>query len=123
FQQHADLGGLRPGVVEAQVFGDVAQREAEALAAQDEDQPRAVATAEDARAAHALGREQALALVKADGACRDAELAGEVGDGEEIAVVLLRPVHCSSLSWPRIPRAVPSCSACRSASWATGPGR
>ena len=94
--QQVDLGVLGAvGVVEAQVVGDVAQRKAEALAAQDQDQPGAVAAAEDAGGADPLGREQALGLVEADGAGRDAELAGEVGDREQVAVFALRPVHSS----------------------------
>src|SRR5688572_28233344 len=119
--QQPYLGRLRMRVIKAQVFGDVAQRKAEPLAAQDQDQPRAIAAAKDAGAADALGRQQPLALVKADGARRDAELAGEVGNGEKVAAILLRPVHSSSLSPPRIPRAALSCSICRSASWAAGP--
>src|SRR3569623_734393 len=90
-QRH--LGGLRMRGVKAEVIGDVAQREAEPLAAQYQDQPGPVAPSEDAGAADPLGGEQPLGFVEADGAGRNAEFAGEIGDGEQIARLGSGPVH------------------------------
>ena len=49
------------GVVEAEIVGNIAQREAEALAAEDQDEARAVAAAEDAGGADASGARRPLA--------------------------------------------------------------
>jgi hypothetical protein len=54
------------GVVDVDIVGDIAERTAETFAAQDPDQPRAIAAAEHPRPADPLGFQQALALVEAD---------------------------------------------------------
>src|SRR5690606_34355984 len=99
---------------ELEIVRDVAQREAEPLAAQDQDEPGAVAAPEHAGRADALRGDQPLGLVEPDGARRDAEFAGEVGDGVEVAVFAFKPVHGSVPCGLHIPRAVPSWTACRS---------
>src|SRR5690606_32258811 len=84
--------------VETEIVGDVAQREAEALATQDQDQPSTVAAAKHARGAEAFRREQALGFIEADGTGRDAEFLGEVGDRVELAALGFDAVH----DWPRM---------------------
>ena len=62
---------LRIGVVKIEKLLDLAQRESQPLAAQDEDQPGPVAMPVDPRGAGPLRRDQVLVLVKADGPRRD----------------------------------------------------
>src|SRR5690606_19650848 len=119
--QQADLRGQGMRIIKAQIVRDVPQREAQPLAAENEDQPRPVAAPEDAAATDPLGMQQLLALVEADGAGRDAELAGEIGDRIQLAALRLSPVHCRPPA-PDIPPAVPSSTACRSGSWGGSPG-
>src|SRR6185312_5485275 len=68
------------GVVEVEQLLDVGQREAQALAAQDELEAGAVARAIDALAPDALRRQQAMILVEADGAVRQRQLARQIAD-------------------------------------------
>src|SRR5215469_12266217 len=74
------LDMVRVDVIEIEQLLDVGQREAQALSAQDELEPYPVAMAVDAIAADASRRQQAVILIKADGAMRDRELAREVAD-------------------------------------------
>src|SRR5690349_19413050 len=71
------------GVIELEQFLDVGQRKAEALAAQDELEPGAVARAVDALPADALRRQQAVILIEADGSVRQRQLAREIADRVE----------------------------------------
>ncbi|MNO77088.1 hypothetical protein D3C76_681860 [compost metagenome] len=68
------------GVVEIDQFLALGQREADALAAQDQLQRDQVLRAVDAFLAAAFGAEHALFLVEADGAGGDIQFAGQVGD-------------------------------------------
>lgn len=90
--EQVDLLGA-VGVVKAEIVGNIAQREAEPLAAQDEDEASPVAAAENAGGAHALGREQAFGFVEANGAGGDAELLGEVGNGEKVSALDVGGFH------------------------------
>ena len=86
FQHGEEALELRPlvaaGLVHVDQFADLGKREPEALAAQRELEPGAVAQRVDAPLAVAPRREQPLVLVEADRARRDVELAREVADGE-----------------------------------------
>src|SRR5215470_2164238 len=74
-------------LVEVEQLLDLGERKAQALAAQDPRQPRAVAAAVEPSQALAARLDQALVLVEADGARRDRELAGELGDAIDAQVV------------------------------------
>ena len=69
-------------IVEVDHLADLGQREADALAAQDPGEPRAVAVRIDALRAAPLGRDQPFVLVEAQRAGGDAELGRQVGDRE-----------------------------------------
>ncbi len=69
-------------VVESEDLPDLGQRQADALAAQDELQAGAVLVGIDPVEAVARRREQPLVLVEAQRARRGAELAAELADGE-----------------------------------------
>ncbi len=71
---------VAPGLVHVDQLADLGQRQAEALAAQRELEPGAVARRVDAPLALAARREQALVLVEADRARRDFELARQFAD-------------------------------------------
>ena len=76
--QLSALAGLL--VVEVQDVGDLAQGEAEPLAAEDELQPDPLAIMEDPGGADPLRRQQTAILVEPDGAQGGAELRGELAD-------------------------------------------
>src|SRR3954466_15716337 len=63
-------------------LADSGEREAELLALQDEREPIAARTAENALAALAHRREQTAALVETQGAQRNVEFLGQVSDAE-----------------------------------------
>ena len=68
-------------VVEIQDVGDLAQREAEPFAAQDELEPHPLTIMEDSGGPDALRRKQAAVLVEPDRAQRGVELLGQLPDG------------------------------------------
>src|SRR5262249_8883065 len=67
-------------LVEVEQFLDLRQRKAQPLAAQDPAQPHAIVRAVEPRQPLALGLDQALIFVKADGAGGNGELASKLGD-------------------------------------------
>ena len=79
--------GVGLAVVHPYQLQDLRQRQAEALAAQRELEPRAVALRVDAVAAGACRFEQPGVFVKADRARGDVELGGQFGDREAAAGV------------------------------------
>ena len=84
-QHFQELAQLRLRVARRLVHVDeflhLGQREAEALAAQGELEPGAVARGVDAAASAALRHEQAAVFVEADGARGEIELARQFADG------------------------------------------
>ena len=68
-------------VVHLDDLANLGQRHAEPLAAQDQPQPGPVARTVDPAHADALGADQALGLVEAEGTGRDANVLGELADG------------------------------------------
>ena len=82
FRQHAVelLVVAAGGVVELDQLAAFGQGKTDALAAQDQLQADLVPGRIDAFLAPALGAEQALLFIEANGAGGDVELAGEVGD-------------------------------------------
>src|SRR5690349_10723455 len=82
----ADIGCL-PGDRALLVLGgehgaDLDEREAALLALQDQRKTSTIALRIDARQARAGGRDQSARFVEAQGTQRDAEIAGEIADGE-----------------------------------------
>jgi hypothetical protein len=100
-QQLAQLGHAGAiDLVEVEQFLDLGQREAEPLAAQDPAQPRTVARAVEPRQVLALGLDQPLVLVEADGARRDGKLARQFGDAIDALRVARRlGGDCGSGNW------------------------
>ena len=80
-----DLGRLLVAdVVEVEELADVLEREAEALALQDQLQPRPAAAGVEPLLALADRGEQLLGLVEAQGARGDAELGAHLADRQEV---------------------------------------
>src|SRR6056297_3681484 len=80
-----DLGVLLiPLVIEIKQLAQFLEAEAEALAAQDQFQPRAVAPGEEATLSLPNGREQFLGLVKSQGARGDVERLAHLPDSHHI---------------------------------------
>src|SRR5215472_1247275 len=88
---------LRPAavmhVVEVEDLADLGERKADAASAQDENDAGAVARRVDPRLSAARRRDQPFIFVEAQRAGRDAELLGQLPDGEG-AVCIHEFLHC-----------------------------
>src|SRR2546428_14148247 len=82
---------VAPRLVHVDQLADLGERQPEALAAQRELEPRAVARRVDAPLAVAPRRDQPLGLVEADRARRDVELARQFADRKLGALRFLDP--------------------------------
>ena len=91
-------------IVEIEHLFDLSEREADALAAQDEHQSRPIAQRIDSRLAAALWADQVFGFVESDGPGGDAELFSKVADRKGAHDVIgapdvarVRPFSCVRL--------------------------
>lgn len=98
FDASGEMAGLldlqRVGVVERQPFANLGQREAQSLAAQDQDQACSVPVTIDSILANATRLEQTAILVETERARRGFQLGRQLADGVK-RLVHLHPISTS----------------------------